>query len=96
MGDGDSIHVNHGIIQGSILGPILYLLYTKDFPDYIADTKVVMYDDNIIQFIHPCPPCDVLVLTLFQAGFEMFGFVRGGTLSSTFNIQICTHRSDKR
>lgn len=54
----DSAVVSHGVVQGSILGPVLYLLYTNDFPCYFNDTKIVMYADDI-QFIHSRQPSNL-------------------------------------
>ena len=59
--DSDSAPVSHGVVQGSLLGPILYLLYTNDFPCYFSDTKIVMYADDI-QFIHSSQPCNLTAL----------------------------------
>ena len=59
--DSDSAPVTHGVVQGSLLGPVLYLLYTNDVPCYFSDTKIVMYADDI-QFIHSCKPCNVTTL----------------------------------
>ena len=59
--DSDSAPVTHGVVQGSLLDPILYLLYTNDLPCYFTDTETVMYaDDN--QFIHLCQPRDISTL----------------------------------
>ena len=50
--------VTHGIIQGSLLGTILFLLFTNDLPSYIDDCKIVMYADDT-QFIHCCDMVDL-------------------------------------
>ena len=58
VSESDSAPVTHGVVQGSLLGPILYLLYTNDFPGYFTDTKIVMYADDV-QFIHSSQPCNL-------------------------------------
>lgn len=38
--------VDVGAPQGSVLGPLLFLLYVNDLPDYIDNAKVFMYADD--------------------------------------------------
>ena len=51
-------HVTHGIIQGSLLGPNLFLLFTNYLPSYFDECKIVMYADDT-QFIHCCNMVDL-------------------------------------
>ena len=38
-------------IQGSLLGPILFLIFTNDHTSYLENNKIVLYADDV-QFLH--------------------------------------------
>jgi|SRR6218665_3391135 len=59
LGDSRSkwARVKLGVPQGSVLGPILYILYTTDIPLLIAknDLTCHLYADDIQAFVHGSP-----------------------------------------
>ena len=74
ISNGDTAAVTHGVVQGSLIGPVLYLLFTNDFASYISDAEIIMYADDV-QFMHSNLTGDVEVLksrvtsTLHEAHF---------------------------
>jgi hypothetical protein len=38
--------VEHGVSHGSVLGPLLFLLYTKDVTGIVQGAKLVLFADD--------------------------------------------------
>ena len=61
VGSSQSVSVTHGVIQDSILGPVLFLLFTSDLTQHLPEGKVVMYADDV-QFLDTDAPLNILDL----------------------------------
>ena len=54
-GPGAELPVTHGVVQGSIMGPVLFLVFSNDLSQHVPHGKLVMYADDA-QFIDSDPP----------------------------------------
>ena len=88
--------VRHGVPQGSILGPLLFLLYINDLPKIInkTSTPIIFADDTSILFTHSNPVdfnrnIDTTFITLNK-------WLRANQLSLNFNKTSYVHFTTKR
>ena len=48
----EACEIKHGVQQGSILGPILFLIYINDFNKCLNKSDAIMYADDTNIFLH--------------------------------------------
>ena len=51
--------VNKGVPQGSILGPLLFVLFMNDLPDVVQECSIGVYADDIMLYASHCDPAQL-------------------------------------
>ena len=88
--------VRHAVLQGSVLGPLLFLLYVNDLPKIInkISTPIIYADDTSILFAH----CNVINLNknIHIVFTTLNKWLRANQLSLNFNKTNYVHCTVKR
>ena len=87
----DLLPVLSGVPQGSILGPVLFLIYINDMTSYIHQSQLLNFADDTKCFMHICTTSDYIALQ--EDIIALFTWSRETDLN--FNLKKFVHLSFK-
>jgi hypothetical protein len=88
----NSLPISSGVPQGSILGPVLFLLYVNDLPDSVTTSKVAMFADDTKLFSAIKCQSDAVLLQNDLRHLEHWSSISG----LTFNESKCKQQQITR
>lgn len=88
----DTLPVSSGVPQGSILGPLLFLLYANDLPDAVISSQIAMFADDTKIFKAIKSPDDAALLQKDLGNLETWSTASG----LMFNEKKCKSQSITR
>ena len=53
--------ITQGVPQGSVLGPLFYIIYAYDISKYILNCKMALYADDMVLFVSDKNPVKAMV-----------------------------------
>lgn len=68
MGDSETLFLSHGVAQGSLIGPILFLVFINDLSCFLPHGRLLSYADDT-QLLDSSPP-DVIGMSSLKSRVE--------------------------
>ena len=91
----DSLEVTFGIPQGSVLGPILFILYTNSITQTFPQLKLTMYADDI-SILFKNNSMENLEIDSYLKLTNLYQYLNSNNLHVNSNKTMCIHFSTLR